>query len=663
MRSIVVWTVVLASSLAGCSGNSPGSDHYSFEQMGFAQMQAAGGTGDGARVAIVDSGISPTEQLPDARIQGYDFQGSGGATSGFNVDEVGHGTSVASVVGAANDDRGAEGGAPDAEIYSYKYGGLVNDATLTPVFERHITDSINVSNNSWGIRTHMVDDTDDLFRYFPNATDAAQRAVAAGTIFVWAAGNSYGAVPNYLGGMPYHIPGLEDQWLLVVATDSNKTQTEFSNICGPAASFCVAAPGESVPVTQSDGKADLGSGTSFSAPLVSAVLANLIDLFPTLTRAQIVDRVTTTATYDGLTARDGCTASSCTTAEMQEQVGHGLVDGAAAASVIGTTEVRPGGPAVSRSALAIPAGLGNRAEAALMATPIVIYDSFDGAEFESTLSNLVAGDVAVAARGYSASPRQSLENLTQSMAALRFTMSHGPTKSSDHEARFWGTKLGLVEDDLTRRALAHSIEAALELTEKTTLLAGAQLIEEAPRFTLGAGLTPWRGAAVQLGFSSGEESVALNSAEGERQSREHRHTISLAARQTFGGVWEVFGHAELSAGEDRAAGFTEWGHREARFATATLGIEHQLTQSTRIALGGYLPEQQIAGDATIILGAPGSTTTEHRFDASGVGAGGLFAAARLEGMRATDAATISIQQRPAAPKKLAHASLSLSFEF
>ncbi|MEL7215490.1 MAG: S8 family peptidase [Pseudomonadota bacterium] len=628
-------------------------------------MHAAGGTGDGVRVAIVDSGISPTEQLPDARIQGFDFQGSGGTSSGFNVDDGDHGTGVASLVGAANDDRGAEGGAPDAEIYSYNYidEGPVRDAELTAVFERHITDGIDVSNNSWGINAHMVDDAADLFRFYPNATDAAQRAVAAGTIFVWSAGNSDGAVADYLSGMPHNIAGLEDQWLLVVATDSSNRQTDFSNICGPAASFCVAAPGERVRVTRSDGEAGLASGTSFSAPLVSATLANLIDLFPTLTPAQIVDRVTATATYDGLTARNDCTASSCTTAQMQEQVGHGLVDGAAAASVIGTTEVRPGGPAVSRSALAVPTGLGSRAKAALMATPIVVYDSFDGAEFDSALSDLVAGDVAVAARGYSSRSRQSLQNETQPMAPLTFTLSHGPTETSDHEARFWGTKLGLVEDDLSDRSVAPSLDGALAVTETTTLYGGAQLVEAAPRFTLGTELKPWPGAAVQLGFSSGEEVVTLNGAEGERQTREYRDTISLAARQALGEVWEVFGHAALIAGEDRAAGFAEWGHREARFATATLGIEHQVTQSTHIALGGYVPEQQIAGDATLILGAPGGTTSEHRFDASGIGPGGLFVAARLEGMNASDVATISIQQHPGAPTKLAHASLSLSFEF
>lgn len=76
-----------------------------------------------------------------------------------------------------------------------------------------------------------------------------------------------------------------------------------------------------------------------------------------------------------------------------------------------------------------------------------------------------------------------------------------------------------------------------------------------------------------------------------------------------------------------------------------------------------MPEQQIAGDATLILGAPGGTTSEHRLDASGIGPGGLFVAARLEGMNASDVATISIQQHPGAPTKLAHASLSLSFEF
>ena len=89
---------------------------------------------------------------------------------------------------------------------------------------------------------------------------------------------------------------LEGWWLAVVATDKNNRIASFSNGCGEAARFCLAAPGVNILSTVSprDGDYDnryyeTESGTSMAAPVVSGALAVLKSRFQNLTPRQAVD--------------------------------------------------------------------------------------------------------------------------------------------------------------------------------------------------------------------------------------------------------------------------------------------------------------------------------------------------------------------------------------
>ena len=66
-----------------------------------------------------------------------------------------------------------------------------------------------------------------------------------GTLFVWSAGNlgEYVTQPDYWGAMPYRISELADEWLLVVSVDENLNETTYTQRCGVAWAFCVAAVG------------------------------------------------------------------------------------------------------------------------------------------------------------------------------------------------------------------------------------------------------------------------------------------------------------------------------------------------------------------------------------------------------------------------------------
>ena len=92
-----------------------------------------------------------------------------------------------------------------------------------------------------------------------------------GTIFVFAANNSYQDEVSKEAGLPYYINELADQFLTVMAVDNNLKEAAFSNRCGIAADFCLAAPGKSIYSAKTGGGYTNKSGTSMAAPHVSGV--------------------------------------------------------------------------------------------------------------------------------------------------------------------------------------------------------------------------------------------------------------------------------------------------------------------------------------------------------------------------------------------------------
>ena len=104
--------------------------------------------------------------------------------------------------------------------------------------------------------------------------------------------------------------------------------SDFSNRCGVAADFCIAAPGELVPIaTKIYSDFDyysLGSGTSYAAPMVSGGLITMKKLFrDQLSNEELVSRLFSTANDDGIYANSAI-------------YGHGLMDLGAATNPWGT---------------------------------------------------------------------------------------------------------------------------------------------------------------------------------------------------------------------------------------------------------------------------------------------------------------------------------------
>lgn len=116
-------------------------------------------------------------------------------------------------------------------------------------------------------------------------------------VFVAAAGNE-GADKMPLNGLNYGPGGLPVSNLITVGSvGNNGAKSGFSNFAGPGGEVTLSAPGEAilVGIRKQDGKAINASGTSFSAPMVTATVALLQAINPKLTAEQIKEIVSSTA--------------------------------------------------------------------------------------------------------------------------------------------------------------------------------------------------------------------------------------------------------------------------------------------------------------------------------------------------------------------------------
>ena len=198
------------------------------------------------------------------------------------LDDYGHGTMVAGIIGAAgNNGAGVAGIDWNARIMPLKFlgaDGSGSDSDAILAIEYAADHGARVINASWG--ESQAD---------PALGDAIAYAGARGTVFVAAAGNSHA---NNDASPFYPASDRLPNELSVAALDQSGNLASFSNY-GPT-TVDLAAPGANIETTSSGGGYTSGSGTSFAAPQVTGVVALLAGLHPEYTAAQLVQRITST---------------------------------------------------------------------------------------------------------------------------------------------------------------------------------------------------------------------------------------------------------------------------------------------------------------------------------------------------------------------------------
>ena len=198
---------------------------------------------------------------------------------------------------------------------------------------------------------------EEIRRAFPGTiAGIAQEHVPAAerTIYVWAAGNAYGdAGPDgtpadadsveLLAGLPARIPELRGHSLAVVAVNTygDGEIAGFSNRCGIARDFCLAAPGTGVwgPLSGSPGAYIAADGTSLSTPIVTGAIALLAQHYRNqLGNDELVARLLASANKEGIYADT-------------DRYGQGLLDLDAATRPLGETRIVTSGALLGPSAL------------------------------------------------------------------------------------------------------------------------------------------------------------------------------------------------------------------------------------------------------------------------------------------------------------------------
>lgn len=238
-------------------------------------------------VAVVDSGVQGNHPDLVGRVRtGTDFVTSGG--NGW-ADGYGHGTHVAGIIAAsANNGVGVAGLAPDASILPIRVldnsgAGWASDMSRGVIWAAdHGASVINLS---------VGGPANDVMK------SAVDYAIAKGVTVVAAAGNSREQ------GSPASYPAAYGNVLAVAATDSADRVAAFSN----SNSYVnIAAPGVAIASTYPTAKGSYVSmsGTSMATPFVAAAAASLKAAKPSLTAAQVMALLQSTAVDKGTAGRD-----------------------------------------------------------------------------------------------------------------------------------------------------------------------------------------------------------------------------------------------------------------------------------------------------------------------------------------------------------------------
>lgn len=244
--------------------------------------------GRGVKVAVIDSGVDGNPQFGNRVI--VDQALAQAPTGPQNGDCVGHGTSVAGIIAAAPmAGVGFAGVAPQATVISIKITNQLNITNAAELVPEAIVDAVddgaNVINLSLSVQTPT-----------PELQSAVRFALDNNVVVVAAAGNDTGdETGNGAGNGPVY-PAAYPGVLSVGAISQNGSLADFSDTRTPVT---VTAPGEDVTSTYPgefpDSYIPDASGTSFATPFVAGVVALVRAADPSLSAAQVVQRIADTA--------------------------------------------------------------------------------------------------------------------------------------------------------------------------------------------------------------------------------------------------------------------------------------------------------------------------------------------------------------------------------
>lgn len=212
---------------------------------------------------IADNGVDDDRNGYVDDMYGYDFY----AKKAEAVDEHGHGTHVAGIIGAVPHTTTAQGVCKNISIAALRFMDAQGSGATSDAIEAinyAIEMDFHITSNSWG----GPDVSSGLLQ-------AIKRAAAVDQLFVAAAGNSGNNAdlhPEYPGA--YKVENV----ISVAATDEQDHLANFSNY--GKGSVHIAAPGVYIVSTFPPATIKSLSGTSMAAPVITGVSAMLLSIRP-----------------------------------------------------------------------------------------------------------------------------------------------------------------------------------------------------------------------------------------------------------------------------------------------------------------------------------------------------------------------------------------------
>jgi serine protease AprX len=278
------------------------------QQTGAAQLAAAGDTGQGVTVAVMDTGIDKLPDFAGRLVGGVDLSGGNNPFE----DDFGHGTFVAGLIAGngASSNGQYSGEAPGANLVSIKVAGASGSTDLATLIsglqwavDHQNQFGIDVLNMSLGFQPFESTVLNPL-------DQAVESAWNSGITVVTSAGNAgpFNGTILSPGDDPLAITAgaLDD---MDQPADSNDEMNDFSS-AGPTAQdgwvkpdlvtsgrsvVSLAAPGSTVynqnPSARIGAANFVGSGTSFSSAITSGAAALVLAGNPGLTPDQVKARL------------------------------------------------------------------------------------------------------------------------------------------------------------------------------------------------------------------------------------------------------------------------------------------------------------------------------------------------------------------------------------
>ncbi|MCR4909510.1 MAG: S8 family serine peptidase [Lachnospiraceae bacterium] len=234
--------------------------------------------GSGVKVAVVDTGVNASHE--DLSSPGHLYTYSVIDSAPADEDNNGHGTHIAGIIGALDNDRGGIGVSPEATLYSIRIDDSSNGKNIP------VSNVIAGLNKAVSLGADVVNISLGTYSDDPNLKEAVENAGKEGVFITAAAGNSGRNKKMYPAAYSESL----DNILAVGAYDSAGALSGFSNY---GDWVDLAAPGSSILSSyrpDSDSYTTL-SGTSMASPVAAGTAALVLSLNPGLTPSEVKSRL------------------------------------------------------------------------------------------------------------------------------------------------------------------------------------------------------------------------------------------------------------------------------------------------------------------------------------------------------------------------------------